>query len=121
MDGCGWNDIAGPPKGNPTQRRRPHQAAEFANRSTARGARTIMARKWGSALSAGGRRSISPSVVVSRPTDTGCFNSAQQIGPRCFQAPSFVAAVLGEHDQQYLTLPAAQRPPPRPLMTGAGH
>ncbi len=46
------------------------QYCDFANRSTARGARTIMARKWSAALSAGGRRSISVPVAALRLTDT---------------------------------------------------
>src|SRR3712207_1610326 len=44
---------------------------------------------------------LSP-VAVRRPNDTGCFNPARQIGPRRSPASSFVAAVPGEHEQQYL-------------------
>src|SRR3712207_5559443 len=49
-------------------------------------------------------------VAVRRPNDTGCVNPARQIGPRRSPASSFVAAVPGEHEQQYLTSPAAWRP-----------
>src|SRR3712207_9378262 len=52
---------------------------------------------------------LSP-VAVRRPNDTGCVNPARQIGPRRSPASSFVAAAPGEHEQQYLTSPAAWRP-----------
>ncbi len=68
---------------------------------------TIMARKCGAVLVSARWHSTSTSVAAWRPTDTGSYNPAQQIGPRRSQASSFVAADLGEHEQQYLTSSAA--------------
>ena len=66
-------------------------------------ARTIMERKWTAALASGGRgftfaldgrlEAGRHWVPQPRPTDR----------PALFQGSSFVAADLGEHEQQYLT------------------